>query len=114
MASPITSTIFQGLNDTGQNISNGVCNIRKLVGLNTSGAAAFIQFFDLPAANVTLGTTVPMHVMVLAATTGQSTIDFGGSELGWRIERRLSAFATTTATGNTGSSSTVYLTAWVV
>lgn len=38
----------------------------KLV--NTTAAAAYLQFFDMPAANVTLGTTIPKWVVRLGAS----------------------------------------------
>ena len=107
MSQAISGTHARNLNDTGQNISNGVCHIAKILALNTSGAAAFVQVFDSPAASVTLGTTRPLFVIALAATTGFEFLDF--NEPGLYFTSRFSAFSTTSAEGNTGSGAGVFL-----
>ena len=103
----IATSHFRNLNDTGQNISNGVCNIYGLFISNTSAGTAFVQIFDLPVASVVLGTTVPMLVVVVPITTGFVNLNFW--DPGLFITNRLSAFSTTTAEGLTGSANGVFL-----
>lgn len=111
MSSPVRSTHFQNLAGTVTNITNGRCEIVEITAVNTSGAVAFIQIFDLAAADVVLGTTVPMFVIPVAATSGFEVVYFGVN--GWYVETRLSAASTTTAEGSTGSASGVFLQAFV-
>lgn len=111
MAEPISPTHYRNINDSGVNISNGEVAISHLVCVNTSGAAAFLQFFNLAAANVTLGTTRPLFVIPVAATTGVRSIQFSPP---LRLDTRLSVFSTTTAEGLTGSAAGVSAQAWVV
>ena len=103
----IATSHFRNLNDTGQNISNGICNILKFVVVNTTAATAFVQIFNAAAANVVLGTTVPMFVIVVPITTGVVDMEFDSP--GLYITTRCSAFSTTTAEGSTGSASGVFL-----
>ena len=80
----------------------------KLV--NTTGAVAYLQVFAAPAANVTLGTTVPLFVIRLQANESITLYDgavpvqvgqYGQSGQG------LSIAGTTTAGGNTGAAISV-------
>lgn len=81
---------------SGQTLLGGL----KLV--NTTAAAAYLQFFDMPAASVVLGTTAPKWVVRLGAneTTNPSDITppiaFSGVTGGG-----LSCAGTTTPGGNT-------------
>ena len=72
-----------------------------------------MQFFDLAAGDVTLGTTRPLisvQVPTAAATvTGTMGLDFSA---GWLINNRLSIFGTTTAEGSTVASGLLVQT-WV-
>lgn len=76
--------------------------------INTTGAAAYLQIFNAPAASVTLGTTAPAWVVPLAANESQLIalpfpLEFGGSGL--------SIAGTTTPTGNSAATlkvSTLY------
>lgn len=106
----IRSTHFQGLNDTGQNICLVRCGIGKLSAYNTSGATAFLQFFDALAANVVLGTTKPLFVIVLVANVGYENVDFYPPTV---FSTACSVFSTTTAEGSTGSAAGVFAQAWV-
>ena len=111
MAGYVRSTRFSGLNDTGQSISAGECRVTDIIVQNTSAAVAFVQVFDAAAANVTLGTTVPVFEILLALTTGFQHIPFGDPV---HFTTRMSAFSTTTAGGNTGSGAGVTLQAWIL
>jgi hypothetical protein len=50
--------------------------------LNTTGAFAYLQIFKNPASTVTLGTTVPDHVIGLPANGG-AIMSYG--EAGWLV-----------------------------
>lgn len=111
MASPVSTTHLRNLDETGQNVSNGGCHVKKLVLTNSSAAVAWVQIFDLAAADVTLGTTRPLVSIPLAATSGFADLDF---ELaGWFFATRFSVFSTTTQEGSTGSADGVMLQAWI-
>lgn len=111
MSEAISSTHVRNLDENGANISNGRCHIAKILAVNTTGAAAFIQVFNAAVASVTLGTTRPLFVIPLAATTGFEFLDF--NEPGLYFDTRCSAFSTTTAEGSTGSADGVFLQAFV-
>src|SRR5712664_2589290 len=100
MSVPARSTHFANLNDTGQNITAGQALISKIGVTNSSAAAAFIQVFDAAAADVVLGTTVPVLTIPVAATAGFTSVNF---VKGWFLTTRLSMFSTTTPTGSVGS-----------
>lgn len=101
-----TSGQFRNLSEVGQNFSNGTATVGKLIFVNTTGAAAFIQIFDAAAASVTIGTTRPLFSLPLAATTGYVELHFDYP--GYNFSTRLSVFSTTTAEGSTGSASGVF------
>ena len=116
MSDLVATTHFRNLNDTGVNVTNGIARVSKIVITNTvTATTVFVQLFDTAAASVTLGTTRPaitVHVSGAAATVGGTvTLDFEGDP--WSIQTRLSAFATTTAEGNTGAAAGVFLSAFV-
>ena len=75
MAQPARSTHYQNVNDTGQNATNGRATITKIVITNTSGAVAWVQAFDLPAASVTIGTTLSTQSFPVA-DNGITDVDF--------------------------------------
>lgn len=81
--------------------SNGAALLCGLKLVNTTAAAAYLQIFDVPAASVVLGTTVPKWVIPLSAseTTNPSDmtppIQFTGTGL--------SIAGTTTAGGSVGA-----------
>ena len=116
MAQPFQSTHFRNLNDTGQNVSNGRCHIVKFIVTNSIAAAtAFVQIFNVAAASVTLGTTVPLfviHVPAASATVG-GTVEIGFELPGLLFETRCSVFGTTTAEGSTGTADGLFLQAFV-
>ena len=107
---PVTNVLLRNLNATGQNVTAGENHILKFYAINVSGSAAFVQLFDLAAGSVTLGTTIPLISMPVAATAGSAELPFDFPGLHFQI--RCSAFATTTADGSTGSASGVFLQAF--
>jgi hypothetical protein len=88
--------------------SNGMALLCGLKLINTTAAAAYLQVFDVPAASVVLGTTVPKFVVPLGASEIMSPesfeppIQFTGTGL--------SIAGTTTAGGNTGAQ--IKVSAW--
>lgn len=112
MAQPSQTTHFRNLNGTGQNVTAGTARVSHLTITNaiSPAATAFVQFFDLAAADVVLGTTRPILVVhvpaAAAAVNGTLDIDFGHT---WLILTRLSVFGTTTAEGSTGTADGVFL-----
>ena len=81
--------------------------LTQVHGINTTGAAAYVQLFDAATAGaVTPGTTVPDHVLTMAASA--SAIDVFSSD-GYVFELGVVAVATTTNTGSTGATTHVRL-----
>lgn len=84
-------------------VKAGMGQLFALKLVNTTGAVAYLQIFDLLAANVTLGTTVARWTLRLAANESVTIpvlvpVGFGqrnGTAAG------ISMAGTTTATGNT-------------
>jgi len=74
------------------------CTVDFAHGINTTGAAAYIQIFDVAAiADVSLGTTVPTLVLTIA--TGASATDTYGSA-GVDFANGVAVASTTTSTGS--------------
>lgn len=109
-SAPRASTHVRNLDETVVNVSAGACHVTDIVAANTTGAAAFVQVFDLAAADVTLGTTRPLFVIALAATTGWQHLSFSEGVV---FDTRFSAASTTAAEGSTGSADGVFVQAWV-
>lgn len=80
---------------SGQALLGGL----KLV--NTTAAAAYLQFFDMPAASVVLGTTVPKWVVRLAANESTNPSDITPPIAFTGASGGLSCAGTTTPGGNT-------------
>jgi hypothetical protein len=70
---------------------------------NSNSSAAYVQFFNLTTANVTLGTTAPYFAIGVGATSAVC----GGSEVGIKFSTAISYAATTTRGGLTAPSNTV-------
>lgn len=69
---------------------------------NTTGAALYVQIFDVAAlASVTLGTTVPYVSLGLAANASSSA----AFPVPIACNNGIAVFSTTTAGGNTGAAS---------
>ena len=111
MAQSVATTQIVDLAATVTNVTAGVARVTKVIAMNTSAATAFVQVFDLAAADVTLGTTVPKYQILLAATTGFVELDFGSEADSFLI--RMSAASTTTTGGSTGSAAGVRLQTWI-
>lgn len=101
---------------------NGPVSIYGLKLVNTTAAAAYLQLFNVPAANVTLGTTVPTFVIRLGSNesvwmpmTVPLAISAAGNPLTVSANGingtggGLSMAGTTTATGSTGAAISVSL-----
>lgn len=89
--------------------TNGQALLCGLKLVNTTAAAAYLQFFDAPAASVVLGTTVPKWVIRLGAneSTNPSDLTPPVAFLG----TGLSCAGTTTPGGNTGAA--ISVSAWL-
>jgi hypothetical protein len=74
----------------------------KLV--NTTAAVAYLQIFNVKAASVTLGTTVPTWTLRLAASESVNVVMATPVQLGGS---GISIAGTTTATGSTGAAISV-------
>lgn len=90
-------------------LSNTVTNIKPFYGqlasltaYNPNASAAYIQVFDVLAANVVLGTTVPSFILPLAQA---SSLSMSLGDNGLQFNTAISIAATTTATGSTAPSS---------
>ena len=99
-AAPVISS--NSLAGTATLIQGAVLNLVAVRAINTTGAAAFVQLFDLAlAADVTLGTTVPTWVVTSAASATSEDDGIPGDGLIFR--NGLVAASTTTPTGSTAA-----------
>ena len=74
---------------------------------SANGANSYVQFFDLAAASVTIGTTTPYFSMLIPQGGGYD-LWIGGSQLGSdgiEFATGIAIAATTTATGSTAPGS---------
>lgn len=97
---------LRNLNATAQAGTAGVASVSKILLTNTTGVTVFVQMFDAAAADISLGTTVPLLQIPLAATSGAEDLDFFPP---WYITRQLSLYATTDSEGNTGAVDGVFV-----
>ena len=111
MSEPVRGTQFLNINATVVNLTAGIASIAHLRAVNSSAAIAWVQFFDLAAADVTAGTTKPLFEVPLAATSGSEDIDFGHPMI---VRTRLSVLSATASEGGTGSADGVKVMVWVV
>jgi hypothetical protein len=84
--------------------ASGNADLFMLKLVNTTAAVAYLQFFDIPAASVVLGTTVPKWVIRLSAN--ETTNPSDTAELAFR-GTGLSIAGTTTPTGAVGAAISV-------
>lgn len=105
MPEAINSTCVANLKGTVTNFSNGRIGVESIVVTNASGATAYVQVFNLAAADVSLATTVPL--VVIACATGATEQLISSSE--WVFDTRLSMASTTTPTGSTASADGVFV-----
>lgn len=78
----------------------GHVKLCTLQALNTTGAVAYLQLFELPSGSVTVGTTAPTLSFGIPAS-GQLSVTF---EHGLQLTGTgLTAAGTTTRTGSTGA-----------
>lgn len=116
MASPDLNTHVRNLNATGQNVTTGPVRVSGFVITNAISpvATAFVQIFNAAAANVTLGTTVPLmsiHVAGAAIAVGGTLVVALVTPM--FFDTALSVFGTTTAEGNAGTADGVFVQVWV-
>lgn len=111
MSSPTSATLFQNVNSTGMNVTNGKAEVTRFIAVNTTGATAFLQVFDAPITSVTLATTVPLMTIPIVATTGSYTWEAG--RFPWLFDNQMSVASTTAGLGSTGSANGVFITVWV-
>lgn len=97
------STYFSSTAKAIANASAGPCNLYALEVAQPNTAQAWLQIFDLAAASVTLGTTVPKISLFIPAGTASVS---GAMDKQWVVPisfaTRMSYALTTTATGATG------------
>jgi len=87
------------------------CYVSAVHGINTTGAAAYLQLFDKATiAEVSLGTTVPTFVLSMA-TGASATQEFTGPNF-LKFENGICAASTTTSTGS--SAAITHARVWIV
>ena len=83
--------------NTAQVLVAGRAQLNQIHAINNDATDAFVQLFNVAAADVTVGTTTPDYVIYVPAS-GAVIIDFAWPVL---FETALTYECTTTATGNT-------------
>lgn len=109
MAHPLSTIHVRNLNATVVNVSNGACFVAHINVTNSSAAVAWVQIFDVAAADVTLGTTRPLFQFAVAATSGLESVSFSPPI---KFNTRFSVASTTASEGSSGSADGVMLQAW--
>ena|SRR5438132_12106216 len=100
------STHFRNVRNTVQNFTSGIALVTGYVVTNTTAATVYMQIFDLDAASVTLGTTVPMLSFPVTATNVGS-IFFG--TMGVSFNTKMSGAVTTTVEGSADPGTGVFV-----
>lgn len=79
--------------------------------INTGLTDVFLQMFDVPAANVTAGTTVPVQSWLLPGGTGAANRGAFASQFAFPIQftGAMSMLVATTATGGTAPGSAAHI-----
>lgn len=99
MIGPLNATKLELVDISGQ------YHIGSILALNTSAAAAFLQFFDQPCSGVTVGTTRPSWVVPVSANNYSFTAYNGPLDFFTPI----CVVSTTTPAGAVGSAASVYM-----
>jgi len=103
-----TKVSVRNLAATVTQLAGGPSNLKSITVVNSSAAAAFVQFFDLAPGSVTLGTTVPI-LEVEVASGGTVGIAYpGDSALLFGVA--ISVASTTLDGGSVGSAAGVSVT----
>ena len=114
MAGPASTTHFRNLSTTGLNVTNGGAEVVAVLATNSTAATAYTQVFDAAAADVTLGTTVPLFVIHVpggtSAIEGSFFLTFYPPVL---FSTRMSVFGTTTPEGNMAVGAGVFCQVWI-
>ena len=109
---PIASKLTSFSNNTAQNLAN---NPSTTPGYNFWGyevdntansTISYLQLFNLPSSQVTVGTTTPDLIYAINANSSRG-FGFGPPLI---FEKGISGVVTTTPTGSTAPSSTTYVT----
>ncbi len=101
---------YRNLNATATAVATQRTGISKIAITNTSGSLTFVQIFNDVAANITLGTTRPV-VSIPVASNAWEHVDFYPQEA--LFLTAVTAYATTTVEGNTGSGNGVFMQGWI-
>lgn len=103
LSDDIDVSVFADVTATVQNVSGGAANLYGISVVSPSDAAVdtFLQVFNVAAANVTLGTTLPDFVMRVPFTRTRAVVFFPGDDDTDLFDTRISMAVTTTATGST-------------
>jgi hypothetical protein len=106
---PASKWNFPNLAGTVQAIAASQARLFGLYAINNQTAtAAYVQLFDVVAASVNLGTTVPDEQLFLSAS-GPSTAFLWLPNYGLQFVNGISVASTTTISGSTGSAAGVYV-----
>lgn len=107
-----TLTLFDASGDnTAQVLYAGAGKVFYIHAINRNTADAYLQFFDLAAADVTVGTTTPKLSFLVpggnGTTAGAFEAHFDAAPL--EFELRVTYACTTTATGGTNPTTALTL-----
>lgn len=106
MSTPVLVNGATGVSSTAIFVREQDCRLNGFTIYNPSNAAAYVQFFDMPASTApTVGTTVPKWSVGVPTVAALSVPYIAGD--GLFFTGGLWVAATTTAGGNTGPSAAV-------
>lgn len=105
--SPLSHFRNVGLTSLATQASNGVAAVSKIIASNSSGAVAWLQFYDSASVDLTLGTTRPLMTFPMAATSGSIDVDFFPAMV---FRTRISVYSATAQEGGTASGAGVCVT----
>lgn len=107
VAFPYSNTALSNTKQEVRDNPSGLCGYNIY---NPNSSVTYIQFFDLDADNVTVGTTVPTFTLALPATGG---VDAPPASTSLLFSKGVTISATTTPTGSTAPSTAVVCTLFV-
>lgn len=102
MAAKPDTYFSNAVTNTAAAVKTSGGRLRHLHAANTTAAIAYVQFFNLATASVTVGTTAPKLAYMMPASSNV-TIDFG--DKGVEFDTAITIAVATTATGNTAAGS---------
>lgn len=109
-ASNVQSNVYSAVGGTSNalltnsavQVVSGQHNLQTMVLYNPNGSVEYVQLFDVLAAGVTLGTTIPKMVIPIPASTAIDLPIENSAQV--TFFTAISVAATTTATGSTAPS----------